>query len=246
MVNLEGTVSGDAWMGGDDLHINGTVSGDVEVHAKNKLIIGESAGIKGSLKYFAPQEAEIASGSQIGSVEYAPWSSGKAKASIPVSWFAAIFGGLWFIKMLMIMVAGLVLLWLLNRFIKEAAERALNGFSKELLRGFVIAVAIPVAAVLLLISFLGIPLGILMFVMCGLLYIGGCIVAPIVVGSWVVKVVRKQKSYEITWVSVIVGGIVLSIVKLIPIIGWIVGVLVFLVALGGVAYVGYHRLHASR
>ncbi len=246
MLNLEGDVSGDVWMAGDEIHISGTVLGDVEVRAKNKLIIDESAVVKGSLKYFAPQEADIASDAQIGSVEYTPWNPGKGQASIPASWFVAIFGGLWFIKMLMIMVAGLVLLWVMNSFVGETTERMLNGFGKELLRGFIIAVVIPVAAILLFISFLGIPLGLLALVVCGLLFVAGSIMAPIVAGSWIIKVARKQKSYEVTWASVIVGGIVLSIVKLIPVIGWVVGAILFLAALGSIAYVGYHRLHASR
>jgi hypothetical protein len=63
----------------------------------------------------------------------------------------------------------------------------------------------------------------------------GGIYGTIILGSLVKKLVTKGKGYEISWSVVLVGVILMVILKLIPVVGWFVGLTLFVIAIGSVS-----------
>ena len=51
-------------------------------------------------------------------------------------------------------------------------------------------------------------------------------------GAWISQVIYKTSTPIITWKNVLTGVFLLSVITLIPVVGWVVGFLIFLVTLG--------------
>lgn len=229
-INLNGIVKGNLKGQGNDLTINGTVEKNVEVTAEN-LKIGKDAVINGSLIYKGPKQAVIEDGAQIkGEVKYTPQESRRDEVNKPR--ILPILGIAWFFKLITSLVTGLVLYFLFRSRVQVLNSYALSNFGKELLRGLIILIILPIAIIIVAVTLIGFPLAMI----GGLLYMLFIILAGIgagfLLGSLVFKLFSGSKEYNVTWVSALVGIILVSVLNLIPILGWIFNFIFFLAAFG--------------
>ncbi len=224
-VDVLGNVGGDLRAAGETITIGGTVAGDVFASAGTSVRVLDGAVIRGDLNYESPKKAEISKGARVmGETRHRLPAKENAK---PVFWTGA---GLWFGLLLAAIVFGIVLALLFPSGVRLVADTIRRSFWPSLGIGALVLVAVPVVLVVLMITLVGIPLAIVL----GLLYAIALYVAPILTGVALGQLLlnrRQPNAASLIW-SVLLGVAVLAVIKLVPIVGWIVGLAALLVGLG--------------
>lgn len=226
-VRVEGAVTGDITVAGGDVVIDGPVGGSVDMRGQ-KLILGSGAKIAGNLTYKTPEEVVLEAGASVGGVTSYEPTVGEKKN------IAAFVGAFALLKLFMTLAGAFALGLLLRRFSREVVAVAYNRTLMEVGRGFILLVAIPVASALLLVSIVGIPLGILGLLSYAALMIVACIMAPIILGSVLYKQFFKG-ALEVNSKTIVLGVLVYFVLSLVPVLGWIVNFALMLLALGSIA-----------
>jgi cytoskeletal protein CcmA (bactofilin family) len=238
-VTVGGTIHGPLEIRGGEARINGTVEGEVTVHA-GKLVLGDHAVLKKDLVYTSKKDAEIVSGAQVlGSMrrlEGTPAGQmGKALAFLPT--LATFFG---------LIVAGIVVVLVFPKFSRSVTTESLAHFGRDLFVGGGVLILAPVAAILLVVSLIGLPLGII----GGLAYVTMLLVsricAGLVLGTMVWRLVMKEKEARVDWKTAVVGLALLPAVAWIPILGWVAWVTLVVAALGSVSLMVYRGVWPGR
>ncbi len=236
-VTFAGNEAGNLSIAGDAVYIDGTVEGNLTVKGGKQVTIGPNAVIKGNFDYTAQQKATIEGGAQIlGTTTFHEAKVPAETASGFFAAFAAILTIGWIAKLLMVLTAAYLLWYLCRSDMVETVKRIASGFWKELLRGFLLLVATPIAAIILLATVLGILPGVIVFLLYGALLVVSAPVAGIVVAS----LLKKLKT-DLRWYHILLGVVVFEIVKLIPFIGWIATFIVYLLSVGAFAMVVRQR-----
>ena len=99
--------------------------------------------------------------------------------------------------------------------------------------GILIAVGLPVASVVVLLTLVGIPLGLLGLLSLALLYSLGYVVAALALGR---ALIREPTS---RYVAFLAGFGILRLLGLIPVLGWLVTFLAAAYGLGALAMAGW-------
>jgi cytoskeletal protein CcmA (bactofilin family) len=225
-VTIDGTIDGPLTINGGTVTLNGTVNGNVTSHG-DEFQLGSTAKINGDSNHTGPREQVVTAGATItGQKQFTKAEKATKSAIVPIleAW--------WLTKVAMLMVAALVFFMLFKRHNTHFIQTAITSFSREVLRGFVILVVLPIASIIALITVVGIPLAFL--ALC--LYVSSIIIATIyaniLAGNLVYKLVMKKSDFIISWQTIVVGVVVLQIIKLIPVLGWLAAFIVFLAAFG--------------
>ncbi len=236
-VMFNGDEAGNLKIAGGAVYVDGTVGGNLTVKGGKEVTIGPDAVIKGNFDYTAQNKATIGNGAQIlGTTTFHQAEVPAASASGFFKSFAAILTIGWIAKFLMVLTAAYLMWYLLRNDMVETVKRTTSGFWKELLRGFLILVATPIAAIIALVTVIGALPGVVGLLLYGALLIASAPVAGIVVAS----LLRKLKT-DLRWYHILLGVLVFEIVKLIPFVGWIASFIVYLLSLGAFAMVLRNR-----
>ena len=231
-VNVSGTVGRNAVIGSGDVVIGGAIRGDVEIQA-NRIVVLRTARIGGALRYFADQPIEIQAGAQIagGTTQMPAPSRPRQAIGAPFSARFWLWRGI--AEMIGLLVLGFVTFAVVPRgaflVVREVQER----FGLSLLTGFILLVTVPVAAVLLVFTVVGIPLSVIgMLLYAATLYPGLVFVAAWL-GHWVLQRMRRPggEGPSIYW-SVAAGSIALAVLFAVPFAGWVIRLIAILAGFG--------------
>ena len=229
-VHIDGAVRGGLFVSGGTVVLNGPVGGNVQVTAGD-LFVGPHAVIAGELRYRVPNgRAHIDPLAHVtGAVTALPAPAARGAAYV--------FGLLWMFGFL---IAGGVVVALLPRLMVDAAElvRQLPGRSALIGLGWIVLV--PIAIAIVACTVIGLPLALLTGVVYGvLIYIGRVMVA-----IWLGKTVlgpRTREGRSGALVSFGLGGLVLLLLQMIPVVGPIAMCVATIVGLGALI-LRVHRL----
>ncbi|MDD5438172.1 MAG: hypothetical protein PHC70_03445 [Patescibacteria group bacterium] len=239
---IDGKILGSVKIAGTDTTFRAEAGKDVQIMAQ-KLTLGAQTKIAGKLFYQAPNEATIAQGSTVtGGIEYKKVEKQQSTKAVPVK--ADKVTGLALIWFLGILITNLILAYVGWYFFKQRVlditNQVLNNFARQMGWGFVWLVVVPIACVVLLITLVGIPFS-FFFLMVYVLAISlAKVLASVVLGSWLIKLITKKgmngngKGWPVDWKVILLGVIVMSLLMLIPVLGWIACFVFFLAALGGI------------
>lgn len=240
----EGRIGGDLTIAGGQVTINGPVTGDVAVRA-GKLVVGERAVIDGRLTYYSGTAAEIATGAQIRGGVDPHVMAGKGATSTKSALFGLTLGGIIF-KLLLLFICA----WVLSAILGAAAPRLVANteanFWRRLGWGFLVLILAPILAVALFVTAVGIPLGLGVLALYLFLLAAAYVFTVLFAGSWLLKWLGKRAEHETGWKSAALGAIALVILSLIPIIGWIIGLILFIASLGAVSSLLFGWLKTER
>ncbi len=230
---LEGEVVGDVRLVGGEATLGGVVGGDV-ISSVEQLRLTTSAIIVGDLTNRSQYEAELASGAIVhGNITNEPSPYTQSVRGMLASAGATSF--------LMFLFAGLICLWLFKNRSAQLVAHALANFGKEVLRGVVVLVAVPVIALALFFTIIGIPVSVALMLFYVVLLIIARIFAGIMLGGWINRVVFKKPDQVFNWQTVIGGNVVLFALSFAPFFGSLIAFVFMLVALG--AFWGYVHRH---
>ncbi len=241
-IDLRGGAIGPVTLYGGTVTLAGDFEGDVNVTVSDKLVLAPGTTVHGSLNYNAPQEVVVPADAKIlGKVEYTG-SSSFVPSPEEAKNFAVAGAGIFFLVKLLatLLVVGLVA-GLFPEFASNIAGETLGSgprrFTLLFLLGFAIAVAGPVLALLLALSFAGIGLAFLLMSAYVLLLLLAGVYAGILAGAALARTLWKRTT--ITWKDALIGTLLLTIISIIPFVGGFLAFVLAITALGALVRAFY-------
>lgn len=230
-LRIDSPVMGNVRFAGGELYINAPISGNVEADAQ-KVTLGSAAVISGDFTYKAAQSVVMATGAQVkGTVNYTPRVAAPAKG-VTKEGLLAFFTLMVLVKFLMLLVGALALGLIFRRYSTELVNGAFAEPLAELGRGLVTFIVLPVASVILLITVVGVPFGIIGLIGFAGALIMSALIAPILLGSLLYRWKVKGDAYEVSGKTIVLGVVVSFILGFIPLVGWVVRFGFLLLVLG--------------
>ncbi|MEO8101884.1 MAG: polymer-forming cytoskeletal protein [Betaproteobacteria bacterium] len=237
-VTLKGSVKGYVQATGGQVLIDGVIAGDVET-ASGKIELGPNARIGGKLRYASRDELKRDPAAQVaGAVEKFEARGGPNRHLREGS---GRRGGGWLWTTGLLVLAA-VLVAALPGFYAGVAESQRTRIGFSLLLGFVAFICVPVAALLFLITLIGIPLGLLTILLYLMLLVVGYVSTGICLGDYLLKRFKADRGAATSWRigAAVLGVLVVALLARIP---WIGGWIVFVALLAGL---GALMLQAGR
>lgn len=230
-VNINAPIGKTINAGVGTLNISNSVGGDIEAGV-GLLRLTSKANIKGNITYWSEDEASIDSQAQISGETirkdppFRGWDVDEAKILGIISTFSLI------IKIVILLswfVIGLILIkftpQLFNRSVESLKEKPWQAVGI----GTVFLVIVPILSLALLVSVIGIPLGIVLLTLFGISLFFARLPVIYFIGEWVL-VRTGQKNHQVG--ALILGLVIYGLATLLPVIGGLLGFLSILFGLG--------------
>lgn len=230
LINFNGTVAGNAKIRGGEILINGVINGPLEVRAGRKLTFGPQSRVTGHITYSGPAQAVVQDGAQVGQVEFTPMNTRAATRYAPIALLAGIGIG-FFLKLAALLAASLILLKFFRRTLLEIVSSARDQFWQNLGIGFFGMMAIPLAAILLMATLIGMYLGIAL----GAWFVFAVLMAgavTVMLGGTLAQAWISKKEFALSWKTILWGILALAILTLIPFVGWLAIFILYLGSFG--------------
>lgn len=237
-VRVTGGATGHVTIYGSDVYLSGTYDGNVDISASDRISVADGTVIKGTLRYNAPQEAAIAQTASIaGGAQYT--GAAKDLPSLEEAKRYAIAGaGVFFlVKALAALVAAGLIVGLFPELSRRVLQRSGTRSPKThvllALLGFALLILVPVAILLLLVSFVGIGVALIFSAMYFLMLLLAYVYAGLLAGAALIAL--KTKRMHASWKAAVLGTFFLHVLSLVPYIGGTIVFLLMLISIGALA-----------
>lgn len=245
-ITVDGRIGGNLRAGGQKVTINGEVQGDAYVDG-GEIVLGPQARIGGVLSYASESELKKAETSVVTggvtrrAVDGSP-GQGASRAPQPPGPGAFIAGGI--MSFLALLACGAVFILLLPAFGRHASDRVRTSPWLALAVGFAMLVAVPVLAVLLFVTLLGIPLGLAVLALYPVMLLAGFVLGVLFLAGRLPAALRKGEpsrfAASVGWFALAL--LLVMLVGAVPVVG---GIAVGLLSLAGIGALVL-EIHARR
>lgn len=225
-VEIHGAVRQALLATGGSVTLNGVVGRDVEISA-GEFKLGPRAQIAGNLRYKAKKVHIDPAARVTGTVTAIPTRSGIGLWSV-----------LWFLG---ILLAGVVIVALFPRFMSEAAAILAARPVRSGIVGLCWGILIPIAIVVAAVTRIGIPLALLTTAVYLVVFFVGGIPFSLWLGQRILRA-RPATGLRRVLVAFLIGGTILQLVELLPIVGPLLGLVAGILGVGTIVL----RAWASR
>ncbi len=231
-INVSGLVDGKLRAFGGAVRLDGEIGGDAEVAAED-IYVGPQARIAGRLLYRGPNLPQIVEGAVIdGGVQRGrhAWQGIDDDGAVARA-VSRVLRVLWFTGVL---VLGALLVLVLPRFTKEAAATVRNSAPASLGLGLAVLVLVPILAVFLCLTIIGIPLAFAVLLGYGLLLMLGFLTGALFVGDSALGLARPASAESSGWriLFLLLALIAIAFLRRLPWIGELAVIVLFLAGLG--------------
>ena len=226
-VRIDGVIYGYIRGAGDEVTLADGVGGDVQIGV-DELTVTSSAFIQGNLAYTSENEAVIQSGAQIGGTitHNIPKMGWPFKESI----LSTVLGRL--LGFLMILAIGVIIVLVAPRRMALMADTIRNKPWWSLGWGAIVLFATPVAAAVVCITIIGIPLGLIGLALWGIAIYLSQIPIALFIGRWILGYFNKTDSRAVMVGTLALGLAILCLLRMIPYAGFVIGLAAVLFGLG--------------
>lgn len=228
-VRIDAPVAGNLFAAGGDVYINAPIKGNVKIEAE-KITLGKNTVIYGNLTYKSNEEMTKETGAVVkGTVDFEL----RKNKTVSPKVFAAIFSAFLLWKFFALLACALVIGLILRRYSKEIVAFATRRPLLELGRGIIVMIVVPIASILLFVTLVGIPFGIMGLLGFIIMMLFTWIVTPIIIGSVVYRYFSKGE-LEVSWKTILLGVFLYTLLGLVPLIGFLAQMLLMLLTLGSI------------
>ncbi|HCI03765.1 MAG: hypothetical protein QF755_05370 [Candidatus Peribacteraceae bacterium] len=235
-VILTGNVNGDIDVNSDHFQIEGVVKGDAQVISEEAKV-GENAFIAGDLEYWMAKDSDPYSSKVGGTAKFNPELravtkdvfEATAKGALKVA-LMAIFG----YSLLAAVLFIFIMLLITKTYFNDCSMKAIKAPGRSALIGLLYFVVTPVIGVLFLITVIGIPISLFIFMMYGfMIFFAKPLTAIVLAKSTEIRYGKKKKWSKTKIFFASVGYfIALKVIGIIPVIGWILVMIGVFIAFG--------------
>lgn len=239
-VSLRGEVKGSVTVGGGRVTIDGPIGGDVD-SAAGSLKLGPNARIAGKLRVRSGSEIERDAAAQVGSLEqlsaahgrHSDGAHGKEQREEPPSRRWSGPGWLWTGGMMLLAVGLAAAMPATSR---RVASIWRERFGWSLLWGFVAIVCVPIAALIVAITVIGIPLALLGVLLYGAALLVAYAVSGLALGQWALQRWREPDADRRAWrlAAAALGVFAVALLGSLPFVGGLVALLAVCAGLGAI------------
>ncbi|MYC97375.1 MAG: polymer-forming cytoskeletal protein [Caldilineaceae bacterium SB0661_bin_32] len=235
--DISGAVGGDLFGALGMLYLSGTVGGDVDIQV-GEFTVTDAARIGGELSYAAPEQRQIPAGVARDIQYEAPPASESAGGTI----VGAIFG--WIFRTIAIGIGVAILGWLLlrlrpNILVRPAAAIQSSPVETGLygLLAAVVLIFIPIAS-LILVAFTWAFWGVLPAIATFIFLVASSalvwFLSPLLTGYWLGEKIGERLGGDYSpLLLLLMGALLIVVLGRLPVLGWLVYLLSFILALGG-------------
>ncbi len=230
-IRVEGPVKGNVRITGGTVFIDTTIGGNVDM-AVSDVTLGPNAKIAGNLSYTADQKATIQSGATIvGQQKYT--YTDQTKRDRPTG-AAAIFSGGALYQLTISIIICVLTVTFIPMLVKLTLERAANSPASSAGAGFLTLVFLPLISLFL---FFLLWLGVASLLLYGLLLVLSMFFGDLLIGWYLIRwwQLRDKKDYILDWKAAVLGPVVVFVLSIIPVLGWLILAVVYLITLGALS-----------
>jgi|GEM_PF-4781853 hypothetical protein len=218
-ISLNGQVQEKAWLGGRNITIlnQAQLGNDLKILHQATPSIDPKAKISGDLitKQFESEETN----------KFKDLFLRKNKLVKKITTLVVVQN---LVAMFLEILVGILIITLLPLLSKKLTKLSQNQSSQTIGWGLLSVISIPIIAILLFISLIGIPLGVLALILFSFSLYLSRLLASLSLGSYLLKDNKFKKPYY----SLALGFVILNLLKLVPILGWLVYSIFILNGLG--------------
>ncbi len=233
VVEVNGPVSKGVYIMGERVTVNSKIDGEVKVTATEEMTFGTKAELA-SVSYLGKKAATLQDGAKVNTINFTELEKHNRDAGKRTGFLGFLLGG-FIIKFFAVLIAGLIALRLFRGQLQALTSNMLVKPWHNLATGFITAIVAPVAMVVALIVIVGYYVAILAFMVYVLLMMVAGLLAAVFLGAWLVKVLTKKSGLVLDWRAIVIGIVVLMLLRFIPVVGWLICAIVFLMAFGALA-----------
>ena len=222
-------IGGDLLLGADTARIDGLIKGDIN-SGVNSLTVASTANIQGKLNYISKKEANIQSGAQIrGTITHKLPDVPDVKKRLGA-------GRLWWIVIgfLMAFVLGIIVVLLAPRRVKAVTESIRTHPWASLGWGAVILISTPIVALIVCITVIGLPLGLIALVLYAIAIYLTQLFVGLLIGQLIIGAFRRVETKAALVGALALGLAILRLLKLIPFVGFFFVLATVLFGLGAI------------
>jgi len=219
-INFKGNTN-DLYLAGQDIVIDGTVNGNLGIEGEN-ITITDKANVLGSVNIKSSNEPVISGNIDSKDINYEKIVHEKSfKQDDQFNLMTTVMG-----IITAIIVALLLFVIFKNYF--YAVEKNLNSsLGKYILVGLGVLIVVPIAVILLCLTFIGIPIGLILLV----LYILSMYLCPMITGITLgQRILKGQNQY----LQVVCGVVAIKLLLLVPFISPIIWFVCIMFTLGSI------------
>lgn len=240
-LRVEGPVRGNIAVNGGNVFLNSTVGGKVE-GSIGALTLGNKAVVAGDLTYQSNEKANIQQGATLQGKH--DFKQLERRDNKPDGLAAAFTAGALY-KLAIDIIGSLLLVLLVPLLVKRIIARSNDDVLTSLGTGFIFCMFFPLLALLLL--FFIWP-GIAALLLYALVLVLNLFIGKLLLGWWLVRWWQKRegKEYMLDWKTAIVGPVALFLLFLIPVLGWLIATVIYLISLGGLVRTILTSVYAQR
>lgn len=224
----QSSIGGDASFGGADAYLNGSIGRDLAIGSNtlrlsgsvnrdikgtvNQITLTKTAKVGGGIKYTSKDKIVIADGAAVGGEVTQKLPDEGKKAWVTFGFFG---NALALILALLLLITALILTALFPQLVHAVSNQGMRRPWWVLLTGFLAGIFVPIIIVLLMLTVIGIPLGILLLL--------GWLLIALSSGWFTVYYVGRTvwHSQRNPLLITLVGGVILLILFMIPFIGFL-------------------------
>ena len=213
------------------LIMNGTVDGS-SVLAARTIEIGNNAVFQNNVRYWNKSGSlNFNQAIKNGKAYYDPSLKIKGK-----SWYllgtASVVGLIWYLSVVMLFT--IIIQYLFSNTLKKAGTTVASSMAKSLLWGFLFFVGVPVLVALLMITIIGIPIGLLlMFSYVGIIILA-TIIASLVMANWYNNKFQNDWGFWKIVLSAFALFILFKLISFTPFLGWLIMLVIAFIAFGSI------------
>lgn len=226
-IGVAGKIEGQLMGSAAEMRLNGPVNGTATIWSVQNLNLGPAAVLKGGLSYGSPQPANISPQAQTNGVTWQQkWSDVPDRQShTGFSWLNALG---W-------IAAGLLLwgicYWVSPRLLPRMGETVLKAPGSTLGWGFLVLLLTPLAALLLTITVIGIPLAAILIFLYIIVLFTSKILAGDVLGRYLARYFGWEERIPF-FLPFVIAFLALVVLSKLPVVGFLVSLLASCLALG--------------
>ena len=236
-IAIDGRIGGNLNAFADDFRLAGEVVGNAKIHA-TRIVLAPGARIGGDLLYAGPDKPEVAEGAAVaGMIRQVETDLELPFGKVDVrDWIWYVVWALLGI-FLAIVLLGAALQLIAPGLLSAAANTVNQQPWGSLGLGLAVAVLVPGMAVLLMVTVVGVPIGIVTIASFVVLLALAFVAIAYCIGLCLRRLLGwtdPSPGYgsRVLWTTA--GIVIFAIASLIPFIGWAVGFLAILAGIGGV------------
>lgn len=229
-ITVNGTVNGITEIRGDEVAVNGLIGGNATVTGTS-FAIGETARFNGKLDYWSLQGQRDLSSSVKGTATYRDDLKYQQHDGVKESAAGFLAGITLFSVFSAAFLIGL-LLFFSREFFKNAAKTLDKQPWMSLLIGFLYLILTPILFLVLLLTFIGIPMAVAVLALYLVSLYFSTIFSSMVFARWI-EMKNKKKWNAITIFFLTLGVfLVLKLLWVIPFLGWLARCVLIMMGLG--------------